>query len=270
MHRVGVAPAHRDLPARPRPETASAFDWSSGFAGANERGHRCAHEKGLAERRPDSGDQLWAPRRGRPGRDQPRRRSTALGRFGIRDRRRRLHHDQRARRERCAAGPGRAAVRQRGRDAGDGPVWQDVPGRRAHRGRRHRTGSGPAEDRWREAPRAAAGHVFASPAGRDRVRVRQPDRHAQQPDARAGVGRGQTGRSRLAADLRPDRCADQPRQLRRSAGQHPRRSRGRQHVHRVAVRRQRRPRLRDSERDGQNGVPATEAVRPCCGARKSA
>ena len=61
--------------------------------------------------------------------------------------------------------------------------------------------------------------------------------------------------------LRADRRADQSRQLRRPAGQHPRRSGRRQHVHRVAVGRQRRPGLRHSERDGQNGVPPAEAIR---------
>ena len=62
------------------------------------------------------------------------------------------------------------------------------------------------------------------------------------PDARPGVGRRAADRSRFAADLRSDRRADQSGQLRRAAGQHPRRSRRREHVHHVAVRRQRRAR----------------------------
>ena len=132
---------------------------------------------------------------------------------------------------------------------------------RAHRRHHHRTGPGAAEGRWPEASGAAAGDLLAGPAGRDGVCVRQPDRAAQQPDARAGLGRGAAGRSRFAADLRADGRADQSRQFGRPAGQHPRRSRRRQHVHRVAVRRQRRSGLRRSERDGQNGVPPAQAVR---------
>ena len=65
----------------------------------------------------------------------------------------------------------------------------------------------------------------------------------------------------FAAHLHPDRRADQSRQLRRSARQRPRRSRRRQHVHHVAVGRQRRPRLRDPVGDGADGLPSAEAVR---------
>ena len=108
------------------------------------------------------------------------------------------------------------------------------------------------------------------PAGRNRVCIRQPDRPAQQPDARPGVGRGAAGRSRFAAHLHPDRRADQSRQLRWTAGQHPRRSRGRQHVHRVAVRRQRWPGVRDPERDRSNGLPPAESSSATCDGRRSA
>ena len=72
--------------------------------------------------------------------------------------------------------------------------------------------------------------------------------------------------SRFAAHLHPDRRADQPGQLRRSAGQHPRRGRRRQHVHHLAVGRQRRAGLRDSERHGPDRVPPAEAVRPVAAA----
>ena len=74
--------------------------------------------------------------------------------------------------------------------------------------------------------------------GRDGVCFREPKRTAQQPDARAGLCRGAAGGPRLAADLRPDRCADQSGQLRRPARQHPRGSGRRQHVHPVAIGRQ--------------------------------
>ena len=131
-----------------------------------------------------------------------------------------------------------------------------------HRRRDHRARPGAAEDRRPEAAGAPAGHLLASPAGRDGVCVWQPDRHAQQPVARARLAGGPTGGSRFAADLRPDRRADQPRKLRRPAGQHPRRSRGRQHLHRVAVRRQRRAGLRDPERDDPDRLPSAEAVWP--------
>ena len=91
---------------------------------------------------------------------------------------------------------------------------------------------------------------------------------AQQPDARAGLGCGAAGRSRFAAHLHPDRRANQSREFRRPARQHPGRSRRRQHVHRVAIRRQRRSWLRGPERDRQNRVPPTETIRSCCGGRK--
>ena len=100
--------------------------FAAGSARADERVDRRAHQEGLAERRADPRDQLRAARGGPAGRAQRRRRPAAVDRLGVRHRRRRLHHDQRARRERRAARPGRAAGRQRGRDAGDGAVGQDA------------------------------------------------------------------------------------------------------------------------------------------------
>jgi S1-C subfamily serine protease len=49
---------------------------------------------------------------------------------------------------------------------------------------------------------------------RDSLCVRQSGWVAQQPDARAGLGCGTTGRSRFAAHLHPDRRADQSREFR--------------------------------------------------------
>ena len=155
---------------------------------------------------------------------------------------------------------------ERGRHAHVSAVGQNLPADRSHRRHHHRTRSGPAEGRWPEAPGTAAGHLLAAPAGRNRVCVRQPDRHAQHPDARPGLGGGAAGRSRLAADLRADRRADQPGQFWWPAGQHPRGGGRRQHVHRFAIWRQRRAGLRDSECDGPNGVPPAQAVRSAAAA----
>ena len=109
-------------------------------------------------------------------------------------------------------------------------------------------------------PALHAGDLHASPAGRDGVCVRQPQRAPQQFDPRAGLGRGPTGGPRLPADLRADRCADQSRQFGRPSGQHPRGSGRRQHVHHVAIRRERGPGLRHSERNRTNGVPPIPAI----------
>ena len=72
-------------------------------------------------------------------------------------------------------------------DNADGTLTTALSGKTlgcpAHRRHHHRTGSGPAEDRRHEAAGAAAGDLLTAPPGRDRVRVRQPDRIAQQPDA---------------------------------------------------------------------------------------
>ena len=131
----------------------------------------------------------------------------------------------------------------------------------AHRRRQQRDRSRAPEGGRPEGAGAAAGDLHGAAPGRDGVRVRQPGRAAQHADARPGLRRRAPDRSGFAADLHPDRRADQSRQLRRSARQHPRRSRRRQHVHHVAVGRQRRPRLRDPVGDGADGVPSAEAVR---------
>ena len=66
--------------------------------------------------------------------------------------------------------------------------------------------------------------------------------------------------------FRADRRADQPGQFWWPAGQHPRGGGWRQHVHRFAVWRKRRAGLRDSERDGANGVPPAQTVRSAAAA----
>ena len=126
-------------------ETGSQADGGPGPARAHERVDGRADEEGVAERRPDSGEQLWSEGRGRPGRDKPRRRPAALDRFRLRHRRRRLHHDQRACCERRAARPGRAAQRRRRRDAEDGADGKVHHPAGAHRRDHHRAGSRAAE-----------------------------------------------------------------------------------------------------------------------------
>ncbi len=198
------------------------------------------------------------------------RRPAAIQRIGIRHRRGRLHPDQRACREWCAARPGRPAPRQRGRDPRDGVIEQDESRSRAHCRHHHRARSRAVEGRRLEVAGAAARDLFGLAPGGNGVRVRQPERTAQQPDARDGLGRGETSDARFAADLRADRCADQSREFRRPAGQHPRRGRGCQHVHHVAVGRERRPGLRHSERHRANGVCANCGSTVTFGGRKSA
>ena len=66
----------------------------------------------------------------------------------------------------------------------------DGPNRRHH----HRTGSRLVEGGRTEAAGAAAGDVLPGAAGRDGLRVRKPDRHAQQPHARPGLRSGPTDR----------------------------------------------------------------------------
>ena len=84
----------------------------------------------------------------------------AVHRLGVRDRPGGLHHDERARGERRAAGPDCAARGQRRRDAGDGVVRQGEARRRTDRRHHHRTGSGAVEGRGPETPGAAAGDLL--------------------------------------------------------------------------------------------------------------
>ena len=62
--------------------------------------------------------------------------------------------------------------------------------RRAHCRHHHRAGSRAVEGRRLEVAGAAARDLLGPAPGRDGVRVRQPERTAQQPDARDGLGRG--------------------------------------------------------------------------------
>ena len=206
---VACRPARRQPRSRPAKAAAGA---DTGSAGSHEPRSRRAHQKSLAECGADRRQQLRRPRRIRARRNQRCRRTATLGRLGIRDRRRRLHHDERARRQRRAARADHPAAGQRRWHPGHGAVGQEEYRERADRRPGHRARSRAAEGGRAEAAGAAAGYVHGSSAGRDGVRVWQPERPAQQPHPRADFFRRPAGRSRLSADLRSDRRADQPRE----------------------------------------------------------
>ena len=121
---------------------------------ADERIDRRADPEGVAQRRADPGEQLWSAGRSAGQRGGPR--AAAVDRLRLRDRCRGLHHDQRARDQRRAPHPDRAACRSRRRHAGHGVVGQDEARDRADRRRHDRAGSRTAEGRGAEAAGAAA------------------------------------------------------------------------------------------------------------------
>ena len=204
----GVRP-ERDTPARRREPSAKP-----------QRVCRGADRAGVPERRAGAGHGLWSDRRPRARRHRPDHRTAARHRVWRDRRRRRLHHHQRPRRCRRETRAGRAAPRyhvERPRAfAGD---LGEPDGRRARRrhGERHRPGAAQG-GRGRPA-RAAAGGIRRHPAGRNRVRLREPRGTAQfRHDGRRQLG-GAAARSRQPDDLHPDGRADQSGQQRRTAGE---------------------------------------------------
>ena len=235
----------------------------SGSARADERVGRRADQEGLAERRADPGEQLRRAARSPASRDQHvvvgRQRSTGSGFVIDPDGYIMTNAHVVSGARRVAGG---AAGRERGRHAGDRRCRARLHAPRAHRRRHHRARPGAAEGRRQKLPalplatysqvrQGETVFAFGSPIGlRNSLTHGLVSAVARQVDPDSPLIYVQTD-----APINPG-------QLRRTAGQHPRRSRGRQHVHRVAVRRQRRAGLRDPERDRPDRVPSAEAVRP--------
>ena len=124
----------------------------SGSSRADERGDRRVDQEGLAQRGADPRHQLRRARGMPPGRGERRGRPSAIERFGVRRRPGWLHHDQRARGERRAAGPDRAAA-----DNADGTLTSALSGKTYLLTARivgisTEIGSGAVEGRWPEAP----------------------------------------------------------------------------------------------------------------------
>ena len=83
----------------------------SGSVRSSQRSRRCVDAESVAERCPGARHELWHAGRWGPIRRERGGGTSAVGRIRIRDRCRRLHHDQRARRQRRAADSDCAAAR---------------------------------------------------------------------------------------------------------------------------------------------------------------
>ena len=176
------------LPAGAGPTDTPSHARRSGSAGADERVGRRADAEGLAERRAHHGQQLRGPRRSpRRAAVVDRQQSTGSG-FVIDPDGYILtnaHVVNGARRVQVvlpvdnADGTLATALSNKTQDRG-----------RAHCRHHHRARSRAVEGRRLEVAGAAARDLFGPAPGRDGVRVRQPERTAQQPDARDGLGRG--------------------------------------------------------------------------------